>query len=136
MKILALLALSTLISCGRPSMDAIYIQNPYDDSKLQAYELIQDARIQALEDRLADIDTINTTLTDIQSQVTLNKVNVIKICASNEHLIKMQNSYYAVYMVSNNYGTYLGKLSEGVNYQTTDSVRASFKIVNGALNCL
>jgi hypothetical protein len=134
MKYLAVLML--LVSCGRPSMDAIYIQNPYDDSKLQAYELIQDARIKALEDRLEDLDTINDTLTDIQQQVTANKVNVVKICASNEYMIKMNNEFYAVYMVSNNFGTYLGKLDNGVQYQTTDSVRSRFSVNNGVLTCL
>lgn len=133
--LLVLSAVSLLTSCGR-SPDAYIFETKYDDSKLLAYELIQDARIKALEDRLPELAVINSTLTNIQQQVTLNKVEVLKICASNEHLIKINNVFYAVYMVSNNYGTYLGKLDNNVQYRTTDSVASNFKIMNNSITCL
>jgi len=133
--LLVLSAVSLLASCGHPP-DTYIIETKYDDSKLLAYEVIQNARIKALEDRLPELAVINSTLTSIQQQVALNKVEMVKVCASNEHLIKMNNSFYAVFMVSNNYGTYLGKLDSNVQYRTTDSAAANFRITNNSITCL
>lgn len=155
MKLLVLCLL--LISC-KTNLETKYIENDYDDSKLQAYELIQDARLDAIENResmleqLATQDQseisrlqhsidfnyalVNATLTQIQLQVEQNKVQVLSICASSENLIKVNANYFAVYMVSNNFGTFLGKLDENVLYQTTDIFHARFKINNGVILCL
>lgn len=148
-----------LISCGKNVTTKVteYVENPYDASKIEALDLIQDARLNAIEARLADlnalidentadiqaltnsIDTqfnaVNASLNSIQAQVSTNKVTVMQICASGENLIKMNNEFYAVYMVSNNFGTYLGKLTNNVNYMSTDSVRATFHINNGNIIC-
>jgi hypothetical protein len=83
-----------------------------------------------------ELTAINNTLTDIQNEVSIGAVSIVKICASNEHLIKINSGFFAVYMVSNNYGTYLGKLDVNTTYQTTDSVHAQFKILNDAVVCL
>lgn len=164
MKATILTSLLLLISCGRKvgrfteyNSNSTTIENKYDDSKLQAYNLIQDARIEALELRashleavsseLADdiekvkrdieeeFDLTNDYLNDLQLEVRTSKVEVIKICASSENLIKVGGAFYAVYMISNNYGTYLGKLENNTNYQTTDNSHKGFHLTNGSIVC-
>lgn len=156
-----LLLISTIlllsVSCGTKESTLILVEKPYDDSKLVAYDLLNDARIDAMEVRLAQLETLNqlnteasellkdqveqnyldlnNLLDELQLEVHNNKVTVHKICTSNEHLLKLQGDFYAVYMVSNNFGTYLGKLDSNVNYSTTDNVHASFKIVSGNIVC-
>lgn len=131
-----LFILLLLVSCGRKT---VLIENNYDDSRLQAYELIQDARLDALEMReilvAGELSRINQTLTDIQTEVSTGTVSVLPICNSNEHLIKTNTGFFAVYMVSNNFGTFLGKLDNDVLYQTTDSVRARFTVSGDTINC-
>ncbi len=159
--LLIMSVLLSLVSCGKrintTTKVTEYVENDYDSSRIDAYNLIQDARLNAIEARLVDLDaltsqnteeletltasietqfdTINTNLNDIQLQVSTNKVTVLPICASGENLIKMNNEFYAVYMVSNNYGTYLGKLANNVNYQTTDSIHAGFHLNSGSIVC-
>ena len=154
-----ILGLMLLASCGKKVTTKVteYVENPYDASRIDAYNLIQDARLDAIEARLSDLDaltgqnsddvqaltdsiesqfdTINNNLNNIQQQITTNKVTVLPICASGENLIKMNNEFYAVYMVSNNYGTYLGKLANNTSYSTTDSVHAGFHLNNGVIVC-
>lgn len=160
--ILSLILLLT-VSCGKN--ETVIATNAFDDSQLKAQLVIQDARLKALEarmnayetnfdlitiefsNRISNLDndfssmeetmneniaTINLGLSDLQRKV----IAPIKICNSDEHLIKTVDSVYAVYMVSNNYGTFLGKLSENVEYKTTDTVGARFKIVNNTVKCL
>lgn len=131
-----LFILLLLVSCGK---ETTLIENNYDDSRLQAYELIQDARLDALEMReilvAGELSRINQTLTYIQREVSTGAVSVLPICNSNEHLIKTNTGFFAVYMVSNNFGTFLGKLDNGVLYQTTDSVRARFTVSGDTINC-
>ena len=158
-KLLLISVILTLcISCGKKQSTTVLIENPYDDSKLAAYDVLSDARIDAMEVRLAQLEVLNqlntdasellkdqveqtftdlnNLLDDLQLEVHNNKVTVHKICTSSEHLLKLQGDFYAVYMVSNNFGTYLGKLDVGVQYQTTDSVHVRFKILNnGTFEC-
>ena len=131
-----LFILLLLVSCGRKT---VLVENNYDDSRLQAYELIQDARLDALEMSeilvAGKLSRINQTLTNIQREVSTGAVSVLPICNSNEHLIKTNTGFFAVYMVSNNFGTFLGKLDNDVLYQTTDSIRARFIINGDNINC-
>lgn len=158
-KLLLISAILTLcISCGRKQSTTVLIENPYDDSKLAAYDVLSEARITAIDNRLTQLEALNqlnnaaseilktkveqnfidltNLLDDLQVEVHNNKVTVHKICASNENLLKLQGEFYAVYMVSNNFGTYLGKLDSDTNYQTSDATNTRFKIVNGLINCL
>lgn len=161
----ALLLITTLIflvSCGKHKHEYItVVQSGYDDSQTQALLVIQDARIKALEDRLnylenefgdvvidfderfnnldqsnidlnASLALLNNALTNLQTK----QLSIVSICSSSEKLIKTNDGLYAVYMISNNYGTYLGKLVENVNYRTTDASQTNFKIVNGQVVCL
>lgn len=162
MKHLLLVTVLTLTACGKRITS---IENKYNDSSIKAYQVIQDARIAALE---AKFDVLNSNfdaaiidfdndLNNLQSsytssneasianynllsaamvQLSSSNLEVIKICSSGEHLLKNSSGVYAVYMVSNNYGTFLGKLANDVNYQTTDSVHASFKLVDNNIVCL
>jgi hypothetical protein len=80
-----------------------------------------------------------TMLNSLQTQINnaaSNQVSVLNICNSDEYLIKVGTNYYAVYMVSNNYGTHLGKLSLNVTYQTTDSYHKLFKLTSSGITCL
>lgn len=162
MKVVLMLSLLLIMSCGRKVQRIIEhnetsVENKYDDSRLNAYELIQDARLNAIDVRLDalnasivlnandnevfhatienDFVTTNAFLNNLQAEVTVNKVTVLTICASGENLIKMNNDFYAVYMVSNNFGTYLGKLADNVNYATTDNIHAGFHLNNGVIIC-
>ena len=88
-------------------------------------------------------DTINAALDILQAKVASleteasNNTKVVKVCNSSEYLLRIGSSYYAIYMVSNNYGTYLGKLSEGVSYRTTDSTNSNFRVeTNKTITCL
>lgn len=156
-----LLLISTIlllsISCGKKHSTTVVIENKYDDSKLVAYSLLNDARISAIDTRLTQLETLNQLNTDasellrtqveqnylelnnlldeLQLEVHTKEVTTHKICTSKEQLLKIQGEFYAVYMVSNNFGTYLGMLESNVNYQTTDSVHAGFKIINGSIVC-
>lgn len=158
MKLLLLTAL-ILTSCGKR---VITNESDYNDSSIKAYQIMQDARISALEAKLdvlnSDFDSaiidfgneLNnvqasseniannnyTLLNNAMLQLASTSLTVIKICASAEHLLKNSSGVYAVFMVSNNYGTYLGKLANDINYQTTDSVHANFKLVNDEIVCL
>lgn len=153
------------VSCGKKDEHRTYIENPYDDSKLRANLLIQDSRLIALEEKTAELEQLLNTVKsglemtndDVESlkqsleadyqdviarldviENTVNnaeRIEIMSICGSGENLIKVGNKFYAVYMVSNNYGTYLGKLQENMNYQTTDIVKARFKIVNSTIFC-
>jgi hypothetical protein len=133
---------TVLCSCGKVKQNDVYhyVENTYDDSRLLAYELIQNARLDALEMEAnlveGELAVINDTLTDIQNEVSVGAVSVVKICASAESLIKTNTGFFAVYMVSNNYGTYLGQLTENTTYQTTDATHVQFKILNGSIVCL
>jgi uncharacterized protein YcfL len=161
MKTLLILASLLFVSCGNNTQ---ILENKYDDTQIQAILVIQDARIKALEaridayitdfdlvtiefsEKLSNLETnlanrdeilenniqlVNTALGDLQGK----QIEALKICSSNEHLIKQGNNFYAVYMVSNNYGTFLGKLAENVVYRTTDNVGANFKIINNRIVC-
>lgn len=165
MRLLLLLTAFILTSCGQDYSQVILQENKYDDTQVKAMQVVQEARIAALEARL---DAFNTNFDDVlidfgerlNNQETLSGslgealdtnltilnnalimlqnqvISVVPICNSGENLIKSGNSLYAVYMISNNYGTFLGKLSENVNYRTTDAVQANFKIVNNVVVCL
>lgn len=161
--ILALPLLLT-VSCGKKNYTTV-VENPYDDSQVKSKQVIQEARISALEARInalesrfnevlidynslvnnvdAQFSTLEETLTNntlvvntMLSDLAAKQTIPVKICASSEYLLKTSTGVYAVYMVSNNYGTYLGKLVEQTNYLTTDTVRATFKIVNNNIVCL
>lgn len=162
--LLTILSVTLLIaSCGKKS--TTIVENAYNDSSIKAYQVIQDARIAALEARLnayqtqfdtvvidydsrlnnldAEFTTLDATLnynialvTSMLADLNSKQIEPVKICASNEYLLKTATGMYAVYMVSNNYGTFLGKLSEQTNYQTTDVIHAQFKIVNNNIVCL
>jgi hypothetical protein len=80
----------------------------------------------------ANLVLVNNALTSLQQQ----QISVIKICDSGEHLVRTGTGIYAVYMVSNYFGTYLGKLAEDVVYQTTDSKMARFKLSHNSIICL
>lgn len=156
-KLLLISSLILCISCGKKQSTTVLVENPYNDTKLAAYNVLNDSRIDAMEVRLVQLETLNqlntassellkdqveqtftdlnNLLDDLQLEVHNNEVSVHKICASKENLLKLQGEFYAVYMVSNNFGTYLGKLDAGINYVTTDLVHASFKIVNGNIVC-
>lgn len=158
--ILATILLLT-VSCGS---NTTTVENKYDDSQVQAILVIQDARIKALEARINAYDSnfdlvtiefseklsnlenefkskdelLDTNIQVINSGLAMlqgKQVTPVKICSSKEYLIKQGNDYYVVYMVSNNYGTFLGKLAENINYATTDEVKARFKVVNNELVC-
>lgn len=164
MKTLLILATFLFVSCGKTTKVTELVENKYDDSQTKAILVIQDARIKALEarmdayvtnfdlvtiefsEKLSNLETdltnrdeilddniqlINTALGQLQGK----QIEALKICSSNEYLIKQGNSFYTVYMVSNNYGTFLGKLAENILYRTTDSVGASFKIINNTIIC-
>lgn len=161
---LSLITLTTLItSCGKDV--TLYVANPYDDQAIKAEQVITGARISALEARInviesrfdeviidfnSELNNLNSTAATLSEVVTENlnivnmaldnlqqqQVSVIKICASNEYLIKASSGVYAVHMVSNNFGTFLGKLPNEVTYQTTDSIKARFKLVNSEIICL
>lgn len=157
MKLLLLTAL-VLTSCGKN----ITKENAYNDSSIKAYQVMQDARISALQAKLdvlnshfdsAIIDFGNelnnvqasseniannnyTLLNNAMLQLASTSLTVIKICASGEHLLKNSSGVYAVFAVSNNNDTYLGKLANDTTYRTTDEVQAKFKLVNGEIVCL
>lgn len=152
---LILLAL-LLASCGKPQTTNIH--NSFDDSKIMALDIIYDARIKVIETRMNALETLvgtnqagnasfnaiiqanfitsMNTLTELQTEVTKNKVEIVPICNTAEHLIKINGTYFAVYMVSNNLGTYLGKLEKGITYQTTDSNQDKFTLNDLTIECL
>lgn len=166
MKSLLVIFAITLItsSCGK-SKSTTVVESPYNDSSVKAHQVIQDARIAALEarlnayqtqfdtvvidydSRLNNLDAEFTTLdailnynialvTSMLADLNSKQIVPVKICASNEYLLKTATGMYAVYMVSNNFGTFLGKLAENLNYRSTDQVQANFKIVNNNIVCL
>lgn len=163
MKLLLLSTMLLFCSCGKNTTTSV--ESPYNDSSIRVELVLQDARIKALEARLnayetnfdlvtiefnnklsnidRDFDTMQETLDNNISiinqglaQLQGKVISLVKICSSNEYLIKTSDGMFAVYMVSNNYGTFLGKLANDVNYQTTDTVKANFKLVNNQLVCL
>jgi len=163
--IIAAISLLT-VSCGRKREYYTTVQeNNYDDSQVKGEQILQSARIAALEARIAAFETnfdtvvidyndkINNLETDAQdlretldynvavvtamlADLNTKQLTPVKICASAEYLIQTSSGFYAVYMVSNNFGTYLGKLAEETQYQSTDIVKANFKIVNNQVVCL
>jgi len=130
-----------------------HLEMPYNDDAFKenreavaAEQVLQDARLTALEVRIAQLEAgmtgtselYNATMAvinDLQVQITTGAVNVLPICSSGESLIKTSQGIYAVYMVSNNFGTYLGMLSENVAYQTTDTSHTHFMLVNNEVIC-
>ena len=102
-----------------------------------------DSKYQSTQNQIAFINNqfsqFNNVLNSLQAIVnnTVNPIFMIKVCSSNEHLIKVNGYYYSVYMVSNDFGTFLGKLEQNINYMTTDSSRVRFKINSqNNLQCL
>lgn len=141
MKYLSVLAMLTVLSsCGKRTQ---YIENNYDDSNVQAKLKLHDALITNLdrliqENRTESLNYVNTKIGVMQTLINGNKISFVKPCGSSENLMLINNTYYAIYMVSNNYGTYLGTLSERTRYQTTDSTKKQFEIdlsVNGHFKC-
>lgn len=206
-----IISLVLLASCGKEEVYITKDTKPFDDlsvkvSNIEAYNFVQDAKTNALEQRVDALETlINATIYDLNNvknsvtnlQVTLdglnntitnvagdlndlelaldnqqeqidnlesiinsstvslqnqintnynstvlllnslqnqinnsqnNTISIIQICNTNENVLKLNNNYYAVYMVSNAFGTYLGKLSQNVQYRTTDSSKQDFHI--------
>lgn len=141
MKYLSVLAmLAVLSSCGKRTQ---YIENNYDDSNVQAKLELHDARITNLdrliqENKTESLSYVNTKIDLMTGLINGNKISFVKPCGSLENLMLINGTYYAIYMVSNNYGTYLGTLSERTRYQTTDSTKKQFEIdlsVNGHFKC-
>lgn len=133
----------------------------YDDKVLQVKLMLHDARIVALENQVSQLNDanelmkfnieaaevaiiaantqLNATLSlidDLSAEVAAGEVKILKVCSSKEYLIKVPSGVYAVYMISNNLGTYLGQLEENVEYRTTDSVQSRFKISQGVVVCM
>lgn len=162
MKTILILSLLLLVSCGKhkheESITVKYVENTFDDSKLVAYNTIQDAKLATLETRTHNLELLTSSnsqdyetlrvqiesnytqmlheISLVQTQIdSSNKVSVLQICSSNENLIKVNNDFYAVYMINDDYGTYLGKLTSNVNYQTTDIHHSRFTITNGNIVC-
>jgi SMC interacting uncharacterized protein involved in chromosome segregation len=115
MRIPLLLSVLFLVSCGKNQQTLTYVENPYDNSKNEAIELIQEARIDALENKMRDLqllaninkvaidrlidstiasyDNIDSQLSDLENVVLTNEIKVVKICNSGEHFIKTSTDY-------------------------------------------
>lgn len=163
MKNVLILALSVLfVSCGKDGSYMYYtddLRHKATEDKISIIEsknLLYDAKIEAIELRLASLESDNEELSsqydslldlleDLENQVDtleddLNRLIVpipVKVCSSNEHLLKIGDDYFAVYMVSNNNGTFFGKLQVNIHYNTTDGNNVSFKVtINKTIQCL
>ena len=148
MKILLLtLTLITTLACGRKHTYHT-IENNYDDSTIKSELVLQDARIRLLEDKLNDLITQDQldarleVLTVIQTKLSgLESVSVelVKICSSNELLLKVDSVYYGVVSTISSSGfsskVHLGKVPEKEWYQTTDGSSQLFQIEDGEISC-
>ena len=148
MKILLLtLTLITTLACGRKHTYHT-IENNYDDSTIKSELVLQDARIRLLEDKLDDLITQDQldarleVLTAIQTRLgSLESVSVelVKICSSDELLLKVGEVYYGVVSTISSVGlsskVHLGKIPEFSLYQTTDGSSQLFQIEDGNIIC-
>lgn len=164
MKQLLVLSTLFLLSCGKKQYTQL-IDNTGNNARLtqvEANNLINQAKLDLHELRLGEIsqtindlkteqvelgkyinfinneyNNMNKILENIELKINDNENNlqVIRVCDTNEYILRINELFYSVHMVSNNYGTYLGMLSMNITYRTTDTKKRDFSLSKQGIIC-